>query len=289
MSLYLEIPDWKGKIPFRSFMNFGEGATYPHWHKEIEIIYGLKGTTQIGADSEVIPLKAGEIYFFASGQPHYFLHSPNSMRLVFQFDLSIFDAQKIGCTNQELVMIFEQTVRWSVQWPKEIKEKVIDLLLEIFLAWRQEDKHLLLLGKLYLLLATFATELPKNLQNTTVVKNYSQAKYTELIQRLNLIYDYIEANYQKNLTLGEIAEVVGFNPQYFTRFFKENTGTTFLRFLNDYRLMQASFILIEEKIPMTEVAERCGFASVKTFHHAFKAYAGISPLQYRKEKQRFSV
>lgn len=288
MSLYLEIPDWKGKIPFRAFMNFGEGPTYPHWHKEIEIIYGLKGTTQIGADSEIIPVEAGEIYFFASGQPHYFLPSPNSMRLVFQFDLSVYDAQKIECTNQDLVTIFEQVERWSRHWPAATTKKVTDLLADLFLAWRQEEKHLILLGKLYLLLATFAADLPKNAQNTSVVKNYSQAKYTELIQRLNLIYDYIETHYQQNLTLGEIAEVVGFNPQYFTRFFKENTGTTFSRFLNDYRLMQASFILIEEKIPMTEVAERCGFASVKTFHHAFKAYAGISPLQYRKEKQRLS-
>lgn len=285
MSLYLQVPNWQGKITFQTFMDLGDGPVYPHWHKEIEIIYSLKGVTTIGVDSEIISLKSGEIYFFASGQPHYFLPSQNSIRLVYQFDLSIFDAKKIGYSNQCLASIFEQRQPWSAFWPNAVRKKVVDLLDYLFISW-QNHSNVSILGNLYLLLAIFENEISKNSMSRTNIKNYSKTKYIEIIRRLNLIYDYIENNYQNNLTLDEIASVVGFNPQYFTRFFKENTGTTFLRFLNDYRLMQASYILVEEQIPMGEVAERCGFSSVKTFHHAFKNYANISPLQYRKEKQK---
>lgn len=42
MSEYLEIPELNKAFPFRSFVNEGEVLVYPHWHKEIEIIYALK-------------------------------------------------------------------------------------------------------------------------------------------------------------------------------------------------------------------------------------------------------
>lgn len=55
-----------------------------------------------------------------------------------------------------------------------------------------------------------------------------------------------------------------------------------MQFLTEYRVNQAQFILGNEKLPMAEVAEKAGFASVKTFHHVFKGAVGHSPLQYQK-------
>ncbi len=39
MNFYLEIPELDRHFPFRSFINKGDVLCYPHWHKEIEIIY----------------------------------------------------------------------------------------------------------------------------------------------------------------------------------------------------------------------------------------------------------
>ncbi|MGL5699709.1 MAG: helix-turn-helix transcriptional regulator, partial [Kluyvera sp.] len=66
------------------------------------------------------------------------------------------------------------------------------------------------------------------------------------------------------------------------RFFKKNTGMTLVRFLHDYRLNQAKWLLLNEEIPVSEIAERVGFNSVKTFHHVFKQNTGIAPLKYRR-------
>jgi len=97
------------------------------------------------------------------------------------------------------------------------------------------------------------------------------------------VFEYIESHYQDVLTMEETAKHVGFSPHYFTRFFKTNTGKTFMQFLTEYRINQAKFILANEKLPMAEVAEKAGFASVKTFHHVFKETVGQSPLQYQKQ------
>ena len=95
MSLYLEIPEINPLFPFKTFTNEGWSITYPHWHKEIEFIYCLEGTVRLGVDDEIIQMHEDEIYFFSSGEPHFFLSSPNSERIVYQFDIKIF----IGLVN----------------------------------------------------------------------------------------------------------------------------------------------------------------------------------------------
>ncbi|MGX7200816.1 hypothetical protein [Enterococcus plantarum] len=55
-----------------------------------------------------------------------------------------------------------------------------------------------------------------------------------------------------------------------------------MRFLMEDRLNQAKFILANEKVPKTEVAEKSGFANGKTCHDVFKEQVGISLLNYQK-------
>ena len=65
---YLEIPDLDVKFPFRCFSDDGRGLVYPHWHKEIEVIYVVEGTIKIGVNDALLSVNEGEIYFFDSGE-----------------------------------------------------------------------------------------------------------------------------------------------------------------------------------------------------------------------------
>ena len=89
--MYLEIPEFESDFRFRTFLNDGLTIVYPHVHKEIELIYAKRGKVNIGVADEIIELEEGELYIFASGQPHYFLASPESERYVYQFDFALFD------------------------------------------------------------------------------------------------------------------------------------------------------------------------------------------------------
>lgn len=104
----------------------------------------------------------------------------------------------------------------------------------------------------------------------------------EVIDKMDQIFTFIEERYGEPIQLEDIADVAGFTPHYFTRFFKRNTGVTFVQFLTEYRINMAKSILGTEELPMIEVAEKAGFNSVKTFHHVFKENVGISPKKYQK-------
>ena len=54
--------------------------------------------------------------------------------------------------------------------------------------------------------------------------------------RLDTILTYTQENYQRPITLKEAADVVSLQPEYFCRFFRQNMETTYLEYLNSYRL-----------------------------------------------------
>lgn len=285
MSLYLEIPEFEDELLFRAFINDGMTIVYPHWHKEIEIIYSKRGTVNIGVGDDIVCVSEGEIYFFASGEPHYFLASPDSERIVYQFDLQLFDEKLLRQSkDKSLAELFESGAKHSSEWPEALTKKVKELLLELFEELENDSlgKKFAIYAYLFQLVTQFYRQLPATKLAVKKGGRASTIRYKETLERLDKIFSYVEMYYLESITLEEVAREVGFSPYYFTRFFKNNTGQTFVSFLNEYRIIQAKFILANEKIPMIEVAEKSGFSSVKTFHHVFKEAVGISPLKYQK-------
>lgn len=286
MSVYLERPEFEGNLLFRAFINDGMTIVYPHWHKEIEIIYSIRGTVNIGVGDDVVSVSEGEIYFFASGEPHYFLASPDSERIVYQFDLSLFDEKNVKSAKDcSLIELFETGEKHSSKWSKSLIVEMKKLLQQLFEEVEKDapGKNYALFHLLFQLITTFYRRLPQTQVKVKKGAKSSTIKYKGNLEQLDRIFTYVENHYEESITLEEIAKYSGFSSYYFTRFFKANTGTTFMSFLTEYRINQAKFILANEKVPMIEVAEKSGFASVKTFHHVFKEQVGISPLKYQKK------
>lgn len=282
-SNYVEIPEFNSPLKFRTLQNDGLTVVYPHLHKEIEFIYAKHGNVRVGVNDDIIDLQEGEIIFFASGELHYFLASPDSERYVYQFDLKLFDESLLRKKEIPLLSLFAEGEPHSRHWPPVLVKEACDILLELFEQDldQQPGGNYLILGNLHRFISLLYTHLPKRKSENTTTQ-FPAIQYKETLERLDKVFDYIENSYHENITLEEIAKLVGFSPYYFTRFFKRNTGQTFVQYLTEYRLNQAKFILAEEKIPMAEVAERSGFSSVKTFHHVFKEAIGQSPLKYQK-------
>lgn len=286
MSDYLEIPELNKAFPFRSFINEGEVLVYPHWHKEIEIIYALKGSLNLGINDMPIQLKEGEIQVINGGDVHYFLASPNSERIVIQFDLSLFQEEmQMDIAGKTLREMLAEMAHLSREWPEEVITKMQSLIMEIHTEsnTNKPGKHYILKADLLSIIVLIYREIPQlKTQPDSVISEQAVLKSQETLHKLEQIFSYVEKHYQGSISLQEMADHTGFSIYYFTKFFKRNTGMTFVTFLNDYRLNKAKWMLLNEAFPVTEVAELAGFSSVKTFHHAFKRAMGVAPLKYRK-------
>ena len=93
--------------------------------------------------------------------------------------------------------------------------------------------------------------------------------------------EYIQQNYRKDISLDDMAENLNVSPKYCSALFKKQTGQTFKKVLNEYRIEQAKQILRQN--PDTKVGELAldvGFSSANTFIQVFKQYTGTTPHQF---------
>lgn len=133
MSIYLELPDVDKHFPFRSLICGGDELCYPHWHKEIEMIYVTKGRLNLGINDTPIRMEQGEVQFINGGDVHYFLASPESERVVLQFDLGLFQELAATCgTDFSLREVFTVMEHSSSGWPQETAGRIIGLIESIY-------------------------------------------------------------------------------------------------------------------------------------------------------------
>jgi AraC-like DNA-binding protein len=98
--------------------------------------------------------------------------------------------------------------------------------------------------------------------------------------------DYIAAHYgEENLDLNTIAQAVFLSPVYFSALFKNETGDSFIKYLNEYRIKKAEELLRNSKENITQVAFSVGFNKLDTFEKTFKKIKGISPKSFRNSCQ----
>ncbi len=93
---------------------------------------------------------------------------------------------------------------------------------------------------------------------------------------------FVSCNYGRKLSIDEISRHIGMNKSSFCAFFRRVSGMTFINYLNNFRLEQASYLLKTTDYPINAVAYSCGFQTVSHFNHLFKARHGAAPGSIRQ-------
>ena len=101
-------------------------------------------------------------------------------------------------------------------------------------------------------------------------------------QRLHQVYHFIEANYEKNIDVNEVARLCHLTTAAFCRYFKKSTHYTFTDFLNHYRINQSKKLLMQHKT-VTEACYDSGFENLSYFNKTFKKFAGENPSVFKRK------
>lgn len=104
--------------------------------------------------------------------------------------------------------------------------------------------------------------------------------------RNQMIKKYVEAHLtDPELSLNETARIMHYTPAYFGKYFKEQFGCNFQKYVASRRIENAKRYLEKEngRISVQEIALKCGFTNDVTFRRTFKMYVGVTPSQYEKE------
>lgn len=99
------------------------------------------------------------------------------------------------------------------------------------------------------------------------------------------IVKYVDTNYYKDLKLETLAEIFNYNSAYLGKIFKNYTGVSFNTYLDKRRIDEGKKLLLEKNLKVYEVCELIGYKNIDYFHSKFKKYVGVSPLNYKKQKE----
>ncbi|MCI9578302.1 MAG: AraC family transcriptional regulator [Oscillibacter sp.] len=97
--------------------------------------------------------------------------------------------------------------------------------------------------------------------------------------------NYMERNYQRELSVEELADVCKLNRSYFSKLFKDSMGCPPQEFLIRLRLAHAADLMKGTRKSIGDIAARCGYPNQLHFSRAFKKRYGVSPREWRLENQ----
>lgn len=117
-------------------------------------------------------------------------------------------------------------------------------------------------------------------------KRHTREKIKNKTVYIRKACNYINSNYDKELTVEKIADYLSLNKNYFIRIFKEELATTPNQYILESRLFYAKNLLVQSKQSIQDIGELCGFKTPSYFIKCFKAKFGKSPLVYREEYQK---
>lgn len=94
---------------------------------------------------------------------------------------------------------------------------------------------------------------------------------------------FIEANYNKPISLDDAAAEVMLNPSYFSKLFRESIGLSYSKYLSQYRINKAKELMNDPARRIKEIANMVGYENVRYFIRVFKSLTGLSPNVYKEQ------
>ena len=252
---------------------------YWHYHPEIEITYIIKGNGLAFIGNKTIEFGPGQAFLLGPYLPHNFIGTDEEGVVLerecwgLQFTTEWLYSIKESAALQRLFNAMSFGINLGQLRPLEH---------QAFLSIVGDDP-LRSIGSFFNLMAMIA-ERP-DLITVSTNSAYSNVMSKKLSQRMERVSKHIQANYQRSITLNEIAEIASMTEQSFSRWFRQTSGLTFIDYLMQLRTTVASHLLINTSKPMTEVATESGFNSSSSFNRAFLKIKGCSPREFRKQKR----
>lgn len=105
----------------------------------------------------------------------------------------------------------------------------------------------------------------------------------KLHELLNIAKEYIDSNYDKELTLTQVAKYIYLSDSYFAHSFKDKFGISPKSYILKVRIEASKEYLKNTDTKVSEVAKIVGFSSQQRFNDIFKKHEGITPLNYRQK------
>ena len=252
-----------------------------HFHPEVELVYVNKGSGKRHIGNHLSYFNNSMLVLIGANLAHNgFTNRLTAMgtETLVQFDPKIFGETFAGLPEMKEITLLLERAKKGILFKPETKLR-IGPTIEALHTLSPFNRILKLLEILHDLALAEDYEL-LNVDGFA----FETGAYDN--EKIEVIYRYINSNFQRHITLDEIANQVSMTVPAFCRYFKKVTKKTFTKMVNEYRVVHATKLLTESQLSITDICFACGFNNFSHFNKLFKEFTGKSPSKYRSEIKR---
>lgn len=250
-----------------------------HYHEEYELnlIINAKGAKRVvGGSIEVIDDL--ELVLIGPNLYHaWFTHQAKSeaiTEVTIQFHKDLFDDKFLRRNQMSFVKNMLDRAQRGITFPPETIAAIRGRLQSL-------DKKNGFDSVLELMSILHDLSISRNMK-TLSDASFTNEQFNYNSRRIEKVFDFMNANYNTQVTLAEVAKIANMPDASFSRFIKKRTGKTFIDSLNEIRLGHASRMLIESTTTVAEIAYKCGFNNISNFNRIFKRKKFCIPKEFRE-------
>ena len=256
-----------------------------HIHNEFEIFIVLKGSGIAKIKNKSYSIKEGDIFLINSGEVHSYMRDPlYTLDVEDTNDVPLFLFVQIS--NHCLREYFPQ-IRTTIFNSCNLRDylsdaeanSMINLLVQSAKIYFMEEPlyQLNVLSNVAKVLVSCYKQVPHEI--------ISEAQKTNLKQknlRVERIISYIDANFETQIRLQDLAEQENLSPTHFSHLFTSLFGVTFQNYVNIKRMEQCIRLMPNKEKTLLEISYESGFSDPKYMNRMFIKHFGYTPKEYRK-------
>ncbi len=272
----------------KSFVVFKEtGQYFPcpwHYHPEYELVLVLKSTGRRMVGDHIGCFQEGDLVCLGPYLPHVWVNDPlyitgkaghEADAVVIHFKEDFLGVDFLKIPEMDSFRNFLKLSNRGMAFCGKTKERINALMIGMV--------NMNGIQRLSSLLSIFDilshTQEYKLLSSPGQIINFIDPFRKD---RFTKIKEYIHQNFDKDISLPEVASMANMAVTTFCNFFKEKYRITFVEYLNSVRIGHACKLLSEKDLNIVDVAYECGFNNLANFNRQFKKHKQMTPTQYRK-------
>jgi beta-xylosidase/AraC-like DNA-binding protein len=260
----------KEKIITYNIMNKQKEET--HFHQDVELIYVLEGEMELKVEGDTFYLKQDDVVVVNPNKKHSYKCSEDILMASFYISF-----QSLSNFLESSLILFWCNSTIDKDDSYEEMRKIIKSIFNHYLNRKGKDdfyEYSLFYQLLNLLTNSFL------INNADERFHDKDNKYDD---RINEITNYIRGNYNKPISLNDLAHQLHLSNAYLSRYLKKQLGMNFIDYLNNVRLHYAIEDLLYTDATITRAALDNGFANTAVFNKLFKATYNTTPSAYLKK------
>ncbi len=252
-----------------------------HHHIMIELSLVLKGNGVYKSSGRTYSIKEGDVFLFRPNEAHCITDIDDDGMAILNIHISpsyLYTAFP-NALNSEYIKILVTSFNIDGNKINDfLPDPDMTEILSLFLMIKDEceKKQSDYLTSVINQICNILIKISRPYSDVPMEKGKKQS-YQNVISAMS----YIDQHFNEQLTLGEIADSIGYSRCYFSDIFKKCLGMSVWEYISIKRIEQALYLIKTTNKNILQIATECGFNNTANFNKIFKKYTHLSPHDFR--------